>query len=158
MILIDAQLSIHRMRAMPAPIAPTTPSIDVFTPIGSDIARTAPPELVAGLAAAELCPLDALGAEAEANLALDDPAELEGVADDPPPEEEPVELPTRPTPYALVEAPSRAQVRPPITWLINVSFRHAAGEPTFSIKPDAYSHWNGREMYRKSGRLSVRPG
>lgn len=44
----------HKMRATPAPIAPATPSIDVLTPKGKDTAWRAPPELVAGLAAAEL--------------------------------------------------------------------------------------------------------
>lgn len=38
-----------------------------------------------------------------------------------------VAFPTRPTPYALVEAPSSAHVSPPITCCWKVAFCHAAG-------------------------------
>lgn len=117
--------------ANPAPTAPTTTAAAPVTPAGIDIALPAPPELFAPLAAApdaDVCETE-LDIEPEPEPDVPAEADADGCAelDAAPPD--PVELPTRPTPYDLVEAPSSAHFRPPMTCPMNVSFCHATDQP-----------------------------
>jgi hypothetical protein len=101
------------MSSIPTVMAPTTAPPTLPSTLCPPTTGVAPP---VGLWAG----CDVPDAPADVDQA-EGPADEEGALSEP----SLVELPTNPTPYAFVDAPSRAHIRPPLTWLRNVSSCHA---------------------------------
>jgi hypothetical protein len=117
----------HNTMLTPATTAPTTPAAATIPlpPPGIATPTTLSPADLLPLALAALAAPDPLGLVRLAVPLAEPLAPVEAEAEAEAPDVD-VLLPTRPTPYARVEAPSRAHLRPDMTWLINVSFCHAA--------------------------------